>query len=620
MNRFTRRDALRGAALGAAALGLSGCGMNRFNPSEAEAEQPISAKVDGDLYYFNYSEYMDPGLIKGFEKRYGVRVIESNFDSMQGMLAKLNAGNRYDVIFPTAEWVDKLHQGQPAAADRSLAAAQLPAGHELHGLLQRPLVRPRVGAHGALRASTRPGSAGGRTSSATTDRLLEGPLERGGQGQDLRARRLPGGARHGEPPQRLRPEHGRRGGARARPSRRSSARSRCCAATRRTRSRRCRAATPGSSTCGTATSSTCATRSTTRELQVREVQGGHPGRLATRSRSRPTREHPGTALLFIDCSSIPSTPRRTSSTAATRCPTTAATRRSPSSPRTSPSINVTVEQLEEGDQFAQPRRARTGRLERHLDGGEGRVGGDRAMREGRCWSTFLMPGRHLAGALLRGSARHHARDLLRDHRRSRQRRSTRWNPENYARVFDPLFAAGADPLGRLRARRPPPLCLRDRLPGRLLHRPLRRPLQAPADRSSVVLPFLVNYLVRIYAWVAILSDEGLVNGLLGDAGLTETASASLNTPYAVIGGLVVRLHGVHDPAGLRGARPHGPVADRGRQGPLRHAARQTFRNVTLAGHLPGRPGRAASSSSCRRSATSSAPSCSAARTPTWSGT
>ena len=111
MNRFTRRDALRGAALGAAALGLSGCGMNRFNPSEAEAEQPISAKVDGDLYYFNYSEYMDPGLIKGFEKRYGVRVIESNFDSMQGMLAKLNAGNRYDLIFPTAEWVDKLRKG-----------------------------------------------------------------------------------------------------------------------------------------------------------------------------------------------------------------------------------------------------------------------------------------------------------------------------------------------------------------------------------------------------------------------------------------------------------------------------------------------------------------------------
>ncbi len=30
--------------------------------------------------------------------------------------------------------------------------------------------------------------------------------------------------------------------------------------------------------------------------------------------------------------------------------------------------------------------------------------------------------------------------------------------------------------------------------------------------ALVVVPFLVNYLVRTYAWVAILSDEGLING------------------------------------------------------------------------------------------------------------
>ena len=35
--------------------------------------------------------------------------------------------------------------------------------------------------------------------------------------------------------------------------------------------------------------------------------------------------------------------------------------------------------------------------------------------------------------------------------------------------------------------------------------------------ALVVLPFFVNYLVRTYAWVAILGDEGVVNGLLGDA-------------------------------------------------------------------------------------------------------
>ena len=54
----------------------------------------------------------------------------------------------------------------------------------------------------------------------------------------------------------------------------------------------------------------------------------------------------------------------------------------------------------------------------------------------------------------------------------------------------------------------------------------------------MVLPFFVNYLVRTYAWVALLSDEGLVNGILKTLGLTEDGVRFLNTPWAVIGGLV----------------------------------------------------------------------------------
>jgi spermidine/putrescine transport system permease protein len=56
--------------------------------------------------------------------------------------------------------------------------------------------------------------------------------------------------------------------------------------------------------------------------------------------------------------------------------------------------------------------------------------------------------------------------------------------------------------------------------------------------AVVVLPFLVNYLVRTYAWVAILSDEGLVNGILEDAGIAENGVRMVNTSWAVIGGLV----------------------------------------------------------------------------------
>ena len=52
--------------------------------------------------------------------------------------------------------------------------------------------------------------------------------------------------------------------------------------------------------------------------------------------------------------------------------------------------------------------------------------------------------------------------------------------------------------------------------------------------ALVVLPFFVNYLVRTYAWVALLSDEGVVNGVLG----LDEPIRFLNTPYAVVGGLV----------------------------------------------------------------------------------
>jgi spermidine/putrescine transport system permease protein len=58
----------------------------------------------------------------------------------------------------------------------------------------------------------------------------------------------------------------------------------------------------------------------------------------------------------------------------------------------------------------------------------------------------------------------------------------------------------------------------------------------PVLIALVVVPWLVDYLVRIYAWRTLLSDEGLVNRLLGEVGLGP--ASLLGTPWAVIGGLV----------------------------------------------------------------------------------
>jgi len=55
--------------------------------------------------------------------------------------------------------------------------------------------------------------------------------------------------------------------------------------------------------------------------------------------------------------------------------------------------------------------------------------------------------------------------------------------------------------------------------------------------ALLVLPFFVNYLVRTYAWVALLADEGLVNNAIVDLGLRSEGIQMINTPWAVIGGL-----------------------------------------------------------------------------------
>jgi spermidine/putrescine transport system substrate-binding protein len=107
-----RRELLQGGAGLAVGLGLAGCGVgNTPKGSVADTEKPIKKKIDGDLVYFNYAEYIDPALVKGFEKLHGIKVRESYFDSMSAMTAKLRAGIAYDVIFPSGEYVQRLLSG-----------------------------------------------------------------------------------------------------------------------------------------------------------------------------------------------------------------------------------------------------------------------------------------------------------------------------------------------------------------------------------------------------------------------------------------------------------------------------------------------------------------------------
>jgi spermidine/putrescine transport system permease protein len=112
-----------------------------------------------------------------------------------------------------------------------------------------------------------------------------------------------------------------------------------------------------------------------------------------------------------------------------------------------------------------------------------------------------------------------------------------WFPENYRQVFDPLFVpvivrtAGFAIATTL-------LCL-------LIGYPVAYMIARYGGRFrnllivGIILPWFADYLVRIYAWIVILGNEGVVNGLLRFMGLPGNPPITfLGTPFAVIGGLV----------------------------------------------------------------------------------
>jgi spermidine/putrescine transport system permease protein len=110
-----------------------------------------------------------------------------------------------------------------------------------------------------------------------------------------------------------------------------------------------------------------------------------------------------------------------------------------------------------------------------------------------------------------------------------------WTAENYARFFDPLYAAI---LWRslLMAAVATALCL-------LLGFPLALFISRARNHRGlylflVILPFWTSFLVRIYAWLFLLRDTGLVNTALLGLGVIREPLSLLYNNGAVLLGLV----------------------------------------------------------------------------------
>jgi spermidine/putrescine transport system substrate-binding protein len=65
-----------------------------------------SARADGELFIYNWTEYTPPELITKFEKETGIKVSVDTYDSNETLLAKLQAGaTGYDIVVPSQNFV-----------------------------------------------------------------------------------------------------------------------------------------------------------------------------------------------------------------------------------------------------------------------------------------------------------------------------------------------------------------------------------------------------------------------------------------------------------------------------------------------------------------------------------
>jgi spermidine/putrescine transport system substrate-binding protein len=75
-----------------------------------------------EVFVFNWSEYIDPAVLKQFEKETGIKVSYSTYDSNEAMFAKLKVVQKagYDVVFPSTYFVDRMRRlGMFAPLDKT---------------------------------------------------------------------------------------------------------------------------------------------------------------------------------------------------------------------------------------------------------------------------------------------------------------------------------------------------------------------------------------------------------------------------------------------------------------------------------------------------------------------
>lgn len=72
------------------------------------------------LTVYNWGEYIDPALLKKFEKETGIHVIYETFDSNEAMMTKVEqGGTNYDIAVPSEYTIEQMKDKKIVATGRS---------------------------------------------------------------------------------------------------------------------------------------------------------------------------------------------------------------------------------------------------------------------------------------------------------------------------------------------------------------------------------------------------------------------------------------------------------------------------------------------------------------------
>ncbi|MPZ73754.1 MAG: extracellular solute-binding protein [Nitriliruptorales bacterium] len=112
-------------------------------PASEVAESTCGeGETDGDIVLYNWTEYMDPKLLKKFKKEHGVSVTEDFYPSNEELLAKIQGGAAgYDVIVPSDYMVSiMVKEGLLMRLSRDA----IPNGENIHADFAEPPYDPQL--------------------------------------------------------------------------------------------------------------------------------------------------------------------------------------------------------------------------------------------------------------------------------------------------------------------------------------------------------------------------------------------------------------------------------------------------------------------------------------------